>query len=88
LGSADRPQATTADRQPKPPAAEQNPPLTTHNRHTEQAISAGAPLISLLAPAPPNALRFKLLILYNQRQEDLVESLVGDPQLTGVKYKF
>ena len=35
LGGADRPQATTADRQPKPPATERNPLLTTHNHHTE-----------------------------------------------------
>ena len=30
----------------------------------------------------------RLLILRNQRQIDLVESLVGDLQLTGVEYKF
>jgi len=78
LGGAGRPpERPPLTINPRPPAMERNVPPTTRNRQTEHA-SGAANSTSLLAHALPNALRFKLMILHNHRQVDLVKSLVGD----------
>ena len=52
--------------------------LSANRQNSRCRVLSTTDATSLLAPAPPNALRFKLMILHNQRQVDLVESLVGD----------
>ena len=52
--------------------------ISANRQNSRCRVLSTTDATSLLAPARPNALRFKLMILHNQRQVDLVESLVGN----------